>query len=648
MVKDGGTARNLLLYSNSIDFLLKEYSNEKDPLKQQPIAFQLGDSYKQFNDYANAEKWFKQSLDLNGGEKSLLELAFAQKQQEKYELAYKNFERYQQISGTAFTGKQQANQCRDAIEWKKSFTKIQVRNLDALNTPDNDYGLEFYKSYQFTLTSSRDEALGTLRDGWTGQKCSDIFSVEKKDNNFSVVQNFGTPVNSNFQESSPTYSKDFKEMYFVRCAQSDKNNEYCHVYYSAFNNEKWSEPVNLGLFADTINVYDPYLSRDGKFLLVSADAPDNFGKTDLYILMKADSGWGEPQNLGGAINTPASERFPWIDEKGNLFFSSGGLPGMGGLDIFKSTKTKAGYKDPQNLRYPINSGADDFGFRIDKYKPANSEDTILYSGYFSSNRTGGKGGDDIYRFEEKWINYFLLKGIAYEAVYENPDNADSKIIGRKELKGAKIELKKTDETVVASAVSDSTGNFKFQLEPKTAYKILGSKNGYLSNSNSIAPLLPHQDSTLIITYAEVTLNKIFPQKLISIPNIYYDYDRATLRHESKIVLDSILIFFKENPDLTIEIGSHTDSRGSDTYNIKLSQARAQSVVDYLIEKGIAAEKLKAKGYGETSPVNNCTNGAKCSEDEFQKNRRTTFRVISAKLNLESVEPNDIRVDPKKD
>ncbi|MFN8321091.1 MAG: OmpA family protein [Chitinophagales bacterium] len=648
-VKDGKTAQELLLFNQSIDFLTKEFNEEKDPIKQQSKAFLLGESYARFNDYANAEKWYRQSLVLNGGEQSLFKLGLMLKQQEKYEDAIKTFEQFQRISSGGFEGRKQSNQCRDAIEWKKAFTKIQIKNLLAINTSNSDYQFEPFRNNQFVFTSARDEAMGSNRDGWTGEKFSDLFTTDLKDGAFSYPSNFGTPANTTAHESSASFSKDLKEMYFVRCtADPQKTNQYCHVYYSAYNNEHWSEPVRLDLFADTLNVYDPYISRDGKLLFVSSDAP-GFGGTDLFLFTKADTGWSAPQNLGGAINTPGSERFPWLDNSGNLYLSSNGLPGMGGLDIFRASRTKGGYKDPINIKAPINSGADDFAFHIDKYKPLNSDDTILYSGYFSSNRRGGKGSDDIYRFEEKWINIFVLRGKVVEKNFENPENPESKVLGLKNLPKAKVELKATDDRVIATGISDTAGNFIFKLDAESDYKITAGKSGYFSNNTTVSTKgKRHQDSTLINIYTQVELEKIFTQKMIAIPNIYYDYDKATLRPESKLVLDSIMIFFKENPDLTIEIGSHTDSRGSDSYNQKLSQLRAQSVVDYFISKGIASEKLVAKGYGETRLVNSCGNGVNCTEEEHQKNRRTTFRVISAKLNLESTEPENILVDPKKE
>jgi peptidoglycan-associated lipoprotein len=649
-VKDGKTARELLLFNQSIDFLVKEFNAEKDPAKQLQTALEIADSYRKFNDFANAEKWYKQAVDLNGNDRVLFQLGMAQKQQEKYEEAIKTFEQYQKITAEGFEGRRQANQCREALEWKRAFTRIQVRNLEALNTSSSDYGLEPYKGNQFVFTSSRDDCMGTERDGWTGDKFSDLFVTDKKEGNFTYPANMSTPVNSLAHESSATFSKDFKEMYFIRCMKDEKkSNQYCHLYYTAFNNEHWNEPVKLDLFADTVNVYDPYLSKDGKYLLVAADVKDNFGSTDIYMFTKADSGWGVPQNLGSVINTPGSERYPWLDDKGNLYFSSNGHPGMGGLDIFKSIRLKNGYKEPVNLKAPINSGADDFAFRIDKYKPANGEDTVLYSGYFSSSRKGGKGSDDIYRFEEKWINLFVLKGKTVEKQYEDPENPDSRVLGLKPLSKARVDLKTPEDKILATVFSDTAGNFSFKLQQESDYKLTGGKNGYFNKNEFVSTKgKRQQDSVLIYVYAQIELEKIFPQKMIVIPNIYYDYDKTVLRPESKLVLDTVFIFFKENPDLTVEIGSHTDSRGSDAYNEKLSQGRAQSVVDYLVEKGIPKERLIAKGYGETKLVNNCGNGVNCSEEEHQKNRRTTFRVVSAKLNLESIEPQDIKVDPKKE
>jgi len=397
-----------------------------------------------------------------------------------------------------------------------------------------------------------------------------------------------------------------------------------------------------------VNVGQPALSRDGKLLFVSSDNPSGFGGHDLYYFTKTDSGWSPPNNAGTYINTKGDEMFPWLDDKNNLYFASNGLPGMGGLDIFKAVKSKTLWKDPENLKSPINSGADDFGYIITKYSPEDINDSILSAGYFSSSRPGGKGEDDIYRFEEKWANYFVLKGKVLTKKYEDPENPESRLLGIEPVPGAKVELKNplTDE-VIATKNCDKNGNYSFRLESETNYKLSAGQAGFLNKNESTSTKgLRNQDSTYITVNKDIELDKIFTKALIVIPNIYYDYKKSTLRPESEAVLDSILVFFKDNKDLTIEIGSHTDSRGDDKYNLKLSQERAKSVVDYLVSKGIEEDRLVAVGYGKTRLVNQCATGVKCTEEEHQKNRRTTFRIIGSKQKIESVEPENIPVKGK--
>jgi peptidoglycan-associated lipoprotein len=647
VLKDGKTAYDLKLYNQGMEFMIRDFEAEKDFTRKQERAMQIADSYRRNNELANAEAWYKKAVELNAGEQAIYMQGQMQKMQEKYADAIKTFEAYQKQS-SGLEGSRQVRQIKEAQDWKNAFTRIQTRPLDKLNTPANDMGLTQFKANQMVFTSSRGEATGDNKDGWTGNDFFDLFVTEKKGNDFSAPQNFSPQLNTAYHESFASFTPQFTEVYFTRCSEDQsKTNQYCHIYYSAFNLGAWSEPIKLELFPDSFNVTDPYITKDGKILLVASDAANGFGGLDLYQFNRTDDGWGLPNNLSGTVNTPGNERSPWLDDKGNLYFASSGLPGMGGLDIFKANKTKISWRDPVNLKYPINSGGDDYAFWIDKYKPNNGDDTILYSGYLTSSRPGGKGGDDIYRFEEKWINLYVLKGRVVEKEYENPENPDSRILGLKPLPKAKVDLKDSRDSLIATVFADTAGRFTFKLDKDRDYKVTGLKNGYFNRTELTTTRgLKSQDSTLITVNVQVELEKIFPTKMLVIPNIYYDYDKSTLRPESMAVLDSITVFFKENPDLTVELGSHTDSRGSDEYNLKLSQARAQSAVDYLISKGVPAETLKAKGYGETLPVNQCTNGAKCSEEEFQLNRRTTFKILSAKINLESIEPEEIRVDPK--
>ena len=303
---------------------------------------------------------------------------------------------------------------QNAQEWKQSFSKFKVSNMSNLNTPQSDFSPVLYKG-KLVFSSSRNEATGDMKNAWTGEKSADLFTTDPRN---IAVSKLSDSIDTKDYEGTCTFSKDGNELYFTRCKAIDETdkknkptgNEFCHIYYSRLAGGVWSDPDMVKLMADTVNVGHPALSRDGKILFVSSDLKAGFGGKDLYYFTKTDSGWSEPNNAGNYVNTAGDEMFPWLDDRNNLYFASNGLPGMGGLDIFKAVKGKTLWKDPSNLRSPINSGADDYGYIIDKSKPNNADDSILSSGYFTSARPGGKGEDDIYRYEEKWANFFTLRG----------------------------------------------------------------------------------------------------------------------------------------------------------------------------------------------------------------------------------------------
>jgi outer membrane protein OmpA-like peptidoglycan-associated protein len=651
---DGKTAYDLKQYSTATELLQKEFESEKDATKKREKANQIADAYRKYNNTASAAKWYQKAVDL-GDEQALYDLGRMQMMNEQYDAAIKTFNQFGTRDNTSkLLAQREIKNSQNALDWKKAFTKLQISNLSNINSPQSDYSPVLYKG-KIVFSSSRADATGDMNNAWTGEKSADLYIAEPK----GSPQKFSEVINTKDYEGTCTFNKDGNEIYFTRCGVieiTDKKNQattnqFCHIYNSRLSGGTWSEPEMVKLqLPDTVNVGQPALSKDGKILFVSSDLKAGFGGKDLYFFTKTDSGWSEPNNAGSTINTSGDEMFPWLDERSNLYFASNGLPGMGGLDIFKAVKGKSIWKDPVNLRAPINSGADDYGYVIEKQHPNNADDTILSAGYFTSCRPGGKGEDDIYRYEEKWVNFFTLKGKILAKQYEDPENPDSKMLGIQPLSASRVELKnpQTDE-VIASVVSDKNGNYTFKLTAETDYKITAGKIGYLNKTETATTKgKRNQDSVNITIYKDLELEKIFTQKMIVIPNIYYDYDKATLRPESKVVLDSILSFFNDNKDLTIEIGSHTDSRGSDSYNLKLSQARAQSVVDYLIEKGIAKDRLIAVGYGETKPVNQCTNGVKCTEEEFLRNRRSTFRITGSKQKIESIEPEKIDGEGKKE
>jgi outer membrane protein OmpA-like peptidoglycan-associated protein len=323
---------------------------------------------------------------------------------------------------------------------------------------------------------------------------------------------------------------------------------------------------------------------------------------------------------------------------------------MGGLDIFSATKINKQWSNVQNVRAPINSGADDFAPVFEKVKPEDQY-KIKSQGYFVSNRPGGKGKDDIYYFTEEKTKVFLVKGDVVEKKFERAGDPNSNVVGFSAMPSLDVTLLMLDgkgnpvENSQRTIKSDKNGRFQFLAETDRTYKVSASKQDYFTRSETATTNgFQKQDKDTVVATVRLVLDKIYKNVQVNISNIYYDYNKANIRPDAAKVLDTLVKVLKDNPNVKVEIGSHTDSRGKDAYNMRLSQARAQSVVDYLVQHGIDASLLAAKGYGETQPVNKCTNGVKCTEEEYQANRRTTFKVTSAEFTIESIVPEKIVQD----
>jgi outer membrane protein OmpA-like peptidoglycan-associated protein len=321
------------------------------------------------------------------------------------------------------------------------------------------------------------------------------------------------------------------------------------------------------------------------------------GGTDIYYCSRDDSGnWGPPVNLK-EINTPGNERTPFIDQDGNLYFSSDAGLTMGGLDIFKSVRVGGKFAPGVNLGYPINSPRDDFSFTL--YNHTN--------GYLSSNRNGGAGSDDIYSFRQVPDVTLRLEGTAYEKNTGRP------------LPNSRISLGQVKVT------SDDSGRYYFILAKNTDYNLRGERPSYLSDNQKVTTKGLTTSQTI---KKDLYLNKITLNKAIRIENIYYDFDKSDIRPDAAIELDKLIKILQDNPGIVVELGSHTDSRGNDDYNLALSQRRADAAVKYITEKGnIDAGRILARGYGETRLLNKCANGVDCTPEEHQLNRRTEFTII---------------------
>ena len=407
---------------------------------------------------------------------------------------------------------------------------------------------------------------------------------------------------------------------------------------------KWAKPKVCSFSQGVGNYAHPYLTSDDKTLYFSSDV-NGFGGADIFKVVLLDDGWSRANNLGEAVNTRKDEKFPFRYND-TLYFASDGHAGMGGLDIFKAVKVRGTWRDTENLRAPVNSGEDDFGFIL--RENMDGEERQI-EGYLTSTRKGGEGKDDIYYFTKKYIvppppppidtiipppidtvipppevvYNFNLKGKILVKQYAN-DDPNSPIIDSLPAENAQVSISYLNNN--EQIITDNLGEFKLKLNEETDYFFLASKEGYLNNSERLSTKgerdenEPEKEFEVVIV-----LDKIFKDKEITLENIYYDYDKWNIRPDAEPSLNYLVKILSENPAIRIQLASHTDCRGDDDYNGNLSAKRAQSAVNYLIQNGIDTSRLNAQGYGEERPAINCDCND-CTEDEHQANRRTTFKI----------------------
>jgi peptidoglycan-associated lipoprotein len=564
-------------YFDAIDSFKNTYSKTKDKVLKADMVFMVAECYRLTNDPKNAEVWYKKAVKPPFA-KPEAQYWFAEslKKNGKYDLAIIEYKRYKQIVPGDARADLGIQSCELSLEWRKNPEQYKIGELKDLNSNDFDfspaYGRDDFGVIYFT--SSRDDATGNQTSGATGQSFTDIFEsrLDKKGK-------WSTPLpaemlNSEFEEGTPSFSADYNEIYFTKCEAGKRETKGCAIMYSKRTGAGWSEPENLGLLADSLVAAHPSISADGLTLYFVSDLAGGFGGKDIYMVSRVNDGvaWSLPKNLGPDINTKGNELFPYVRNNGILYFASDGIIGMGGLDIFKATPQPDGSWVVQNMKAPINSFADDFGIVFEN----GSE-----KGVFSSTRKG-RGNDDLYSFELPPLK-FNITGLV-------KDEKTGSV-----MPGASVQLIASDGANLQS-VTGNSGDFKFALNPGVDYIFLASQKGYLNGKEKETTKGQEKSRDFMVS---ILLTPI--DKPIELPNIFYDFGKWDLRPESMVSLDKLVETLNDNPNVTIELMSHTDSRDTEEYNLSLSQRRAQSVVDYLIGKGIEPERLSAKGYGESNP-----------------------------------------------
>lgn len=466
---------------------------------------------------------------------------------------------------------------KNAPRTKEAGSRYTVKKMDIFNSRRADYSpMLFGDAYdQLYFTSTRNEAMGDELSGITGTKAGDLFYSQKDDKGkWSKPEAVNGGVNTNYDEGTCCFSPDGREMYLTQCATSPSFPRYTQIVKSDRSDAAWGKATPITLTGDTLSSFaHPAISPDGQWLYFTSDMPGGKGGLDIWRVRITPAGFGGVENLGEPVNTAGDEEFPTFRTNGDLYFSSNGHPGLGGLDIFIAKVGKDRRYHLSHPGFPLNSQGDDFGMTFEG--PYNR-------GFFSSNRGDGRGWDHIYSFENPEITQ-TVKGWVYEMDgYELP-SATVYCIG--------------DDGTNERLTVHSDGSFTKLLNPGVTYLFMATCKGYLNHQEEIKALPnPREstDSTLQFALANISAPTL-------IDNIFYDFNKATLRDSSKTALDHLVTLLKENGNVTIELSAHCDYKGSAEYNKRLSQRRAEAVVAYLIQHGIAADRLTPVGYGKEKP-----------------------------------------------
>ncbi len=537
------------------------------------VAAKMAECHRLLGQDARAAAAYQNALRYGYPDSSImLRLAQAQHGQGAYAQAVGTYEEYLAAHPDDRLAQRGLAGARKAAELKKNKTRYVVKNATLFNSRRSDFSPMFNGEVLY-FTTTNEKVKGTNRSEITGMKRSDIWMAKKNEQGvWQRPEAVEGELNSEWDEGICSFTPDGSTMYLTRAIRKAGSNTGTEICTSTRSDAQWSAPVKFEITADTISSYGhPAVSPSGEWLYFSSDMPGTGGK-DLWRINLRERA-GSLENLGEAINTPGDEVFPYLLTDSVLFFSSDGHPGLGGLDIFRATLSPSGGWLVENMGSPINSEGDDFGIT---YASPGKE-----AGYFSSNRGDGRGYDHLYSFELPDLK-ILISGWVLDKDEEPVPNAVIRIVG--------------NDGSNQKAVAKNDGSFSFPLRRGVSYVMLAGAKGYLNAKQEFTSDDAEEDAEYGIDFILASLSK--PNIL---ENIFYDFDKATLRPESKSALDELAQMLRDNPNITIEMASHTDRHGSDEYNIDLSHRRAKSVVDYLIESGIAADRLQAQGYGESRP-----------------------------------------------
>jgi peptidoglycan-associated lipoprotein len=627
-------------YFLAIDKYKKAYTKvKKNKEEKNRITAQLAECYRLTENYKRAEASYKRLVANEWDKRNpeiLLRYADMLKINGKYEDAIEQYNAYAAKVPDDPRGPDGAKTAALIQEWVDNPSKYEITDIKKINSRESDFAPSFTSDNynEIAFTSTRDGATGKEIDNWTGQNFSDIFvaKIDRKGEwSEPVLLDESETVNTNANEGAATFNKKFNTIYFTRCHNDPQKESGCQIFKSRRTGRNWGEAEMVDIKGvDTMStIGQPTISDDELILYFSADRKGGMGGKDIWVCYRDSKSdpFRRPMNLGDVINTPGDEMFPFLRNDTTLYFASDGHGGMGGLDIFVTTIDTAGnWGPPQNLKYPMNSSLDDFGV---VFHPTEE------FGYLSSNRKGTRGKEDIWYFEEPQLKFTLSGTVKDNRTLMFVEGASVKLVGSSGLS--------------VSTRTNENGFYSFgasQLEPNTTYEIIVTKPNYLNTKGTITTVGVEFSKD----FEKDFLLEPIPEEPVVLPEILYDLAKWDLKPQYQDSLQGLIQTLRDNPNLVIELAAHTDTRDTEERNDILSQRRAQSVVDYLIIRGIDPKRLVAKGYGEHVPrtlkkdivrdgflfkkgttlddnfINSlATNKEK--EAAHQLNRRTEFRVL---------------------
>lgn len=601
---------------------------------ESPDVFKkLGNAYYFNAELDKAAQWYGKLMDLKQEVEPEYYFRYSQalKSLGEYTKANEMLEKFNQAKGDDSRGQK--------YEEKKNYLEIiqensgrySVENAGAINSKYSDYGSAFFGE-DLIFASARDTGgIFSRKHRWTNQSFTNLYQSKiNADGNLEEAKKFSKATNSKFHESTPVFTKDGKTMYFTRNnfvdGKKGRNGEkviLLKILKATLVDNKWENVVELPFNSNEYSVAHPTLSPDDKTLYFASDMPGTLGASDLYKVSIDGDSYGEPENLGPIFNTEARETFPFMSDENELYFASDGQLGLGGLDIFVSKMEQDGtFKEIHNVGAPVNTKDDDFALLID---------TQTKYGFFTSNRDGGHGYDDIYKFKENIpLQYKCEQTLAIAVIDQETGEA---------IPNAQIILLDENMQAIKQIFADENGKYTFEedkMECDKEYTVrVTGINGYSSNEKPV-----QTGNKTGETFVEILLEKTTKQigegsdvlkDVFGIDIIYFDLDKSYIRKDAATQLALLVEVMNDNPTMKIDVRSHTDCRQTYDYNMALSERRAKSTMDWLVKKGISRDRLTGRGYGESKLVNDCgcepTNDSNCSEEQHQQNRRSEFIVL---------------------